>query len=253
MNGPTANYNERSWAINLIGHLKQLAARDNRSIRDAGGEQTVKAEGGSLFPDVLLFGDRATARILQGWELKMPDTDIDDADFRENAETKARALGLDSFLLWNVSHAQLYTRDQDADEFKRAQRWDDLADIKSRASVAGKRDRWEALAEKIFGYLNDLFDRGSLEGRQFIEAYRSGGVTALIMENAGLVAQALTNAARRDSRLRTEMTLWWDRYRGPSMAKAPKSKSLRKQLSRIGLAKFSSDTSCEKRMFVLGG
>ena len=213
MNGPTANYNERSWAINLIGHLKQLAARDNRSIRDAGGEQTVKAEGGSLFPDVLLFGDRATACILQGWELKMPDTNIDDADFRENAETKARALGLDSFLLWNVSHAQLYTRDQDADEFKRAQRWDDLADIKSRASVAGKRDRWEALAEKIFGYLNDLFDRGSLEGRQFIEAYRSGGVTALIMENAGLVAQALTDAARRDSRLRAEMTLWWDRYR----------------------------------------
>lgn len=73
--------------------------------------------------------------------------------------------------------------------------------------------RWEALAEEIFGYLNDLFDRGSLEGRQFIEAYRSGGVTALIMENAGQVAQALTDAARSDARLRAEMTLWWDRYR----------------------------------------
>ena len=41
-------------------HLKHLASQNNRSIKDAGGEQTVKAEGGSLFPDVLLFGDRAT-------------------------------------------------------------------------------------------------------------------------------------------------------------------------------------------------
>ena len=213
MSGPTANYNERSWAIDLIGHLKQLATRDNRSIKDAGGEQTIKAEGGGLFPDVLLFGDRTTARILQGWELKMPDTGIDDAEFRENAETKARALGLDSFLLWNVTYARLYVRDQETDEFERTETWDDLADIQTRASVVGKRDRWEALAEKIFGHLNDLFDRGSLEGRQFIDAYRSGGVTALIMENAGLVAEALTNAARRDGILRAEMTLWWDRYR----------------------------------------
>ena len=155
--------------------MKLLAARDNRSIKDAGGEQTVKAEGGSLFPDVLLFGDRSTARILQGWELKMPDTSIDDFEFRDNAETKARALGLDSFLLWNVSYARLYTRNDETDEFETAERWDDLSDIKTRASVASSRGRWEALAEKIFGHLNDLFDRGSLEGRQFIDAYRSGG------------------------------------------------------------------------------
>jgi len=213
MNGVAANYNERSWAIDLIGHLKQLATRDNRSIKDAGGEQTIRAEGGSLFPDVLLFGDRATTRILQGWELKMPDTGIDDAEFRDNAETKARALGLDSFLLWNVSHAHLYVREAATDEFVRSQVWSDLADLTTRTGVVANRQRWEALAEAIFGYLNDLFDRGSLEGRQFIDAYRSGGVTALIMENAGQVAESLVEASRRDAQLRAEMTLWWDRYR----------------------------------------
>ena len=212
MNGGTATYNERSWAIDLIGHLKHLASRDNRSIKDAGGEQTVKAEGGSLFPDVLLFGDRATARILQGWELKMPDTGIDDAEFRENAETKARALGLDSFLLWNVSHAHLYIRDADTDAFVRSHVWSELADIGTRTAVVRNRARWEAMAEKIFGYLNDLFDRGTLQGRQFIDAYRSGGVTALIMENAGQVAEALVEASRRDGTLRAEMILWWNRY-----------------------------------------
>lgn len=211
MSGSTATYNERSWAIDLIGHLKQLARQHNRSIKDAGGEQSIKADGGSLFPDVLLFGDRTTARILQGWELKMPDTGIDDPEFRVNAETKARALGLDSFLLWNVSYAHLYVRDAETDEFTRNHVWDDLSDITTRASVKSNRQRWEELAAAIFAYLNDLFDRGSLEGRQFIEAYQSGGVTSLIMENSGSVADALADAAKKDRTLRAEMTLWWDR------------------------------------------
>jgi len=212
MNNGVATYNERSWAIDLIGHLKQLATRDNRSIKDAGGEQTIKAGGGSLFPDVLLFGDRATTRILQGLELKMPDTGIDNAEFRENAETKARTLGLDSFLLWNVSHAHLYVRDVSTDTFVLSRAWDTLADITTRTAVVRNRARWEAMAETILGYLNNLFDRGTLQGRQFIDAYRSGGVTALIMENAGQVAEALIEASKRDSRLRAEMILWWNRY-----------------------------------------
>jgi hypothetical protein len=205
-------YNERSWAIDLIGHIKSISAQHNRSIKDAGGEQTIRAEGSSLFPDVLLFGDRETARILQGWELKMPDTRIDDYEFKNNAEIKARALGLDSFLLWNVSCAQLYVRDLQTDQFNLAHQWRDLADITTRTAVISNRHRWEALASEIIGYLNDLFDRGDLEGRQFIEAYRSGGITGLIMENAGEVKDALTAAARQDARLRAEMILWWDRY-----------------------------------------
>ncbi|MEI3799681.1 MULTISPECIES: N-6 DNA methylase [unclassified Chitinophaga] len=210
----SATYNERSWAIDLIGYIKNLATQNNRSIKDAGGEQTIRSEGGSLFPDVLLFGDRATARILQGWELKMPDTSIDDFGFKSNAEAKARALGLDSFLLWNVSHAHLYIHDSVSDQFVRAKEWRDLADITTRTAVVSNRQRWQALASDILGYLNDLFDRGSLEGRQFIEAYRSGGVTALIMENAGEVTEAVESAALIDARFRAEMVLWWDLY-GP--------------------------------------
>lgn len=208
-----ASYNERSWAIDLIGHLKQLAARDHRTIKEVGGEQTVNVDGGSLYPDVLLFGDRATARILQGWELKMPNTDIDDFEFRQNAEAKARALGLDSFLLWNVSNAHLYVRDAVSDQFTRDNVWSDLADITTRTAVVANRKRWESLADSIFGYLNDLFDRGSLEGRPFVDAYRSGGVTALIMENSSQVAEGLMAASNRDATLRAEMTLWWDRYK----------------------------------------
>lgn len=131
----------------------------------------------------------------------MPDTGIDDYEFRRNAELKARALGLDSFL-WNVSHARLYIREPVSDLFVAGNEWSDLADITTRAGVVPNYQRWKNLAGEIFTYLNDLFDRGSLEGRQFIDAYRSGGITALIMENAGLVSDALIEAGRRDATLR---------------------------------------------------
>lgn len=213
MNSFPASYNERSWAIDLIGHIKSLAVTNNRSIKDASGEQTVKVEGGSLFPDVLLFGDRETARILQGWELKMPDTSISDYEFRQNAEIKANALGLDSFLLWNVSQAHLYVRNTTNNEFDRAKVWTALSDVISRAAVNQNRSRWESLATEIFDYLNDLFDRGQLEGRPFIEAYRSGGVTSLIMENSGAVKDALIEASRRNNTLRSRMIVWWNNYK----------------------------------------
>ena len=211
MNLTGAVYNEKSWAIDLIGHIKVISSHNNRSVRDAGGERTVSMEGGSLFPDVILFGDQLQARILQGWELKMPDTSIDDYEFLDNAEKKANALGLDSFLLWNVTYARLYARESGRFNLKRE--WSDLADILERSSVDANRRRWENLAEKIIGHMNDLFDGGTLEGRQFIDAYRSGGVTALIMENSGLVESALKQEGQRNAGFRAGMVLWWDKYK----------------------------------------
>ena len=165
-----------------------------------------------LFPDVLLFGDRATARISSGLGTQMPDTSILDAGFRHNAEAKARALGLDSFLLWNVTNAHLYVRYPETENYVLENTWSDLIDITDRASVVPNRRRWEQLAADIVSYLNDLFDRGVLEGRPFIDSYRSGGITALIMENTGLVEYLLKKASRRDAIRLAEMTLWWDRY-----------------------------------------
>lgn len=208
------SYNERSWAIDLIGYIKGIVSSQDRSIKDAGGEQTVRAAGGGLFPDVLLFGDRSLALILQGWELKMPDTDINDYDFRDNARQKALTLGLDSFVLWNVSHARLYVRQGETENYSCTKRWDTLAHIKTRQGVVAHKQEWELLAVEILEYITDLFDRGALEGRPFVEAYKSGGITSLIMENTDEVAAALRAAGRRDARLQAEITLWWRRYKG---------------------------------------
>ena len=207
-----AGYNERSWAIDLIGHLKQIAHNEVRAVRDVSGEQTVSDLSGSLFPDVLLFGDRDTARILQGWELKLPDTDIADEEFFDNAELKARMLGLDSFVLWNVRYARLFALDPREDEFVLHTEWTDLGDITTRAAVRPARARWEALGAEILQTINALFADGDLEGRQFVEAYRSGGPSSLVLTNTGLVAEALEAAAKRDRTFRAEVTLWWNRH-----------------------------------------
>lgn len=207
------NYNERSWAIDVIGCIKTYLHHKNRTIQDAGGEQTLRTEGGSLFPDVLLFGDKNSARILQGWELKMPDTPINDPDFIENAEKKARILGLDSFLLWNVTYAHLYILEKESNCFILKKEWDDLYQIKSRRNVQNHRSLWEKLLNKIIDDLNNLFDHGDIEGKRFIEAYQSGGITSFILENSKYLELVLKEKSTTDNLFKAELLMWDIRYK----------------------------------------
>ena len=206
------SYNERSWAIDLIAHIKGRVLSENRAIKDVGGEQTISSEGGILFPDVLLFGDRSSAVILQGWELKFPDTRIDDQVFHHNASLKARALGLDSFLLWNVRCARLYSLDNESDKFTLSKEWAALTHITDRSSVRTHQNEWKRLADTIISDLNDLFENGSLKGKPFIDAYSTGGIHNLILMNKPQVAEDLNQKALRDSSLRSKIILWWDKY-----------------------------------------
>lgn len=58
------NYNERSWAIDIITDANLWLSQRNITIKRAGGENTLKSGLKSLFPDVLLFGDLDKGRIL---------------------------------------------------------------------------------------------------------------------------------------------------------------------------------------------
>jgi N-6 DNA Methylase len=207
-----ATYNERSWAIDLIGHLNQSLMGNDLAVRRVSGEQGISAEGSSRFPDMLLFGDQDDAVILQGWELKFPDTDINDPELLENAALKARSLGLDSFVVWNVRYAALYILDSENGEFVFYQQWDELHDIDSRAKVRGARARWEALGAIILASVNSLLANGDLQGRPFVEAYRTEGLSGLIAANSGAAADHLRVAALANGQLRSEIALWWSRY-----------------------------------------
>ena len=97
-------YNERSWAIDVISEINIYLTNKSWHFKAAGGESTINNNKTSLFPDVLLFQDNAKNSILQGWELKMPDTAINNAELISNAIKKAKILQRDSFLLWNVKN-----------------------------------------------------------------------------------------------------------------------------------------------------
>ena len=94
--------NERSWAIEIISQINQIAKENDLIIKRAGGESTISYNRGSrMFPDVILYEDEELGNILQGWELKMPDVPITDEVFVKDAQRKAKALGLSSCVIWN--------------------------------------------------------------------------------------------------------------------------------------------------------
>ncbi len=207
-----AKYNERSWAIDLIGHIKLISCTINRVIKDAGGEHSINTGSESLFPDVLLFGDKANASILQGWELKMPDTKIDDLEFYNNAKKKAITLGLNSFVLWNVSCARLFLKDTQTGDFVVIKEWDDLKYVVKREDVISNKLNWEKLAEKILLFINDLLENGKILGKDFVESYKNGGIPAIILENAPDLASKLSQEIKHNSDFRNKITIWWELY-----------------------------------------
>lgn len=88
----TTRDNERSWAIDLISQINSsaLVCKEDSIIQHAGGEMGLSTGSGSLFPDVLLFGDKGKTKVLQGWELKYPDTPIEDRELFLNAVKKQK-------------------------------------------------------------------------------------------------------------------------------------------------------------------
>lgn len=202
------NYNERSWAIDLISETNLWLSKRNISIKKAGGENTLKSGKKSLFPDVLLFGDLDKGRILQGWELKMPDTPLEDEKFVENAKTKAKLLSLNSFLLWNVSTAILYKIEEN-DALTVVKTWNNLNHIKTREEVIQNRTAINAMLSEILNDLNGFISNGTVKSVSVVTALSSEAVSGLVQNNLGSYTEALRNATRTDTNFSDEITLWW--------------------------------------------
>jgi hypothetical protein len=101
--------NERDWAGQLIGWIKSEIENGTTIFKDATNDTGVKMESGrTKFPDILLFTDKISGIIFNGWELKFPDTSVDDVKMLENALEKAKKLTSDSFVTWNGAQAVIW-------------------------------------------------------------------------------------------------------------------------------------------------
>lgn len=165
MSGNNISYNERSWAIDVISQINLYCSQNNISIRRAGGEITLRGNK-SLFPDVVLYGDELTGSIIQGWELKMPDTAITDSEFINNATLKAQRLSLNSFLLWNAKEAVLYINKDGT--FTIDKSWS-IPNIQTRNDVVANETSWKKLLIEILIYLDNLFANNKHKATDFLE------------------------------------------------------------------------------------
>lgn len=202
--------NERSWAIEMISKINDIAKCNDYIVKRAGGERTVSiARSNAMFPDVILYGNEEQNIILQGWELKMPDVPIENEDNIQNAEKKARALGLNSFMIWNFTYAVLYIRDNN-DTFNIAKQWSDTSFIKTRDDVNKYRKEWEALLEDIIREINEYLFSGEFREVFIGDAISSTTLTTIIERNQSIVAEALENKAKNDTTIGAYINNWWN-------------------------------------------
>lgn len=199
-------YNERSWAIDVICEINLFLANKSWHFKSAGGENTINNERSSLFPDVLIFKDQVKEVILQGWELKMPDTLINDAELISNAIKKAKILQRDSFILWNVKSAVLYSKQ--GDTFSILKTWNDI-DINSRTEVKPKENLWKTLLHSILEDLNGYFETGAISEVVSTEILAIDAIIDVVLENISSTTDNLKNSIRRNSRLEAEINNWW--------------------------------------------
>lgn len=205
----TIRKNERSWAIELISQINQFSKDNNLIIKHAGGESTVSEHRGqSMFPDVILYGDNDLSSVLQGWELKMPDVPITDADFVHDAQRKAKALSLNSCVIWNFTHVKLYVLNTSSEEFEIKREWDNR-NIKTRNDVQLYKANWENTLKDVLISVNEYLVSGDVKKSFLGDVLTKTSVSNLVNENKYNVANSLKEAARQNVIMKAELETWW--------------------------------------------
>jgi len=101
--------NERDWAGQLISWIQEAIRKGRTIFEDVANDVGIKLDSGrTKFPDILLFTDKVSGIVFNGWELKFPDTLADDETLIENALEKAERLRANSFVTWNGAEAIIW-------------------------------------------------------------------------------------------------------------------------------------------------
>ncbi len=207
--GTIVRHNERSWAIVIISEIRALLKGLNLKIKSAGGESTLSVNKKSMFPDVLLYEDEAQNRVLQGWELKMPDVCITDEALIRDAARKAEALALDSFVIWNFTYGKLYIKNE-AGDFEEARVWSGTDHIRSREDVNIYKAEWLPVIKDIIITVNEFLVHGAISVSPIEATVSDGLMTELIQRNKNLVAETLLLEASRSMAMERRLKVWWN-------------------------------------------
>lgn len=209
--GTIIRRNERSWAIVIISEIKVMLNGLGLKIKSAGGESTLSVNKKSMFPDVLLYEDEAQTKILQGWELKMPDVLITDEALIADATRKAKALGLNSFVIWNFTYGKLYVENAQGN-FEEAKVWDGTSHIQSREDVTTYKAEWLPIIKDIVLTVNDFLVTGKITTSSIAGTVSESIMAELIQRNKELVAENITIEASHSTRMESSIKVWWNTF-----------------------------------------
>lgn len=201
-------WNERSWAIELISEINMMLSTLTLNIKKAGGENSVSAGGKTLFPDLLLYSDRAGTNIIQGWELKLPDVSITDEELILNASKKAKMLNLNSFFLWNFNTGCLYVLRHD--EYVLEKTWSsDTSHIRTREDVEIYRNDWLEAIKKILLEINQFMIDGEISTTKVEFFITNNMLSIALIDNKNILAEFLEHEAHRNRVMNSWLNKWW--------------------------------------------
>lgn len=163
MNRSTFKYNERAWSGQIISWIKLAIENGTTIFKDVNNDASVKMKSGkTLFPDILLFVDKVSGIVFNGWELKFPDTAVDDEDMLQNALEKAKNLQSSSFVTWNGAEAIIWgidTDKYDIESLSKIKVYPKEPSINNRDDMAIKANydtHEDALKQRTYEILHDL-------------------------------------------------------------------------------------------------
>lgn len=209
--GTIETKNERSWAIFIITEIKSMLDSADLKIKSVGGESTLSTNKKKMFPDVLLYGDNAQTRILQGWELKTPDVLITDEELIADATRKARALKLNSFVIWNFTYGKLYVEDPDGNFIER-KIWTGTDYIVTREDVMTYKEEWIPIIKDIVLTVNEYLRNGIVLTSAIESTISEGLITELIEKNKDMVAEQLESESATNMIMERKLNVWWKGY-----------------------------------------
>ena len=210
--------NERVWAGQIISWIKQSINDGTTLFQEATNDEGLKvASGRTKFPDVLLFIDKISGVVFNGWELKFPDTEADNTEMLENALEKAERLQSDSFVTWNGTEAIIWKINDDnysLSGLEKLKVYSKEKDITNRNDLAD-RNNYNKHEAKLQNRLNEiLHDLEQLyKSRQLKKAINiSSNIVEAVTQTALHFIPQLKNEINElkgdDNTFRTEFNQW---------------------------------------------
>ncbi|MBX7046670.1 MAG: N-6 DNA methylase [Ignavibacteria bacterium] len=186
-------HNERFWAGQIIAWIKEAIKNGQTTFQQATNDDGIKlASGKTKFPDILLFSDKISGIIFNGWELKFPDTQADDYEMLKNALEKAEFIKSDSFVTWNGPNAIIWKipiNNYSIDSIYPLKVYPKIPSINSRDDLAdpqkyNKNEKY--LRERLLEILHDL-DHLKLKGELSLALNISDNFIYAVKEAADII------------------------------------------------------------------